>query len=153
MTYLAMFGVGIFIFYIRKYHLTDLTAPPIHIPAHIPMSAPLCQNPRRQCRNIVEPPIYVSIRDNIFDIIIDNLGSPLANTLRMKLRRLLRLQGDFSRHLRIIRLIHRLQHILRHHPRSRNFNYQLRYPIPCFDRQVQTQGPGYATGGYGPRRE
>ena len=143
MTYLAMFGMGIIIVYISK---SILTAPLIYTPTRIPMSAPLRRNPRRQCRNVLEPPIYISVRENLFDVIIDNLDSPPANILRAELRRLLHLRGDFARHLQITQLIGRLQHILRRHPRSRDFNYQLLYPAPRFDHAIRTRGPGYATG-------
>lgn len=112
------------------------------------MSAPLRRNPRRQCRNIREPPIYVSIQENLFDFIIDNLHSPLATALRAELRRLLRLRGDFIRHLHIVSLIGRIQHIISRHPQSHNFNFRLLCPVPQFDRQIPRHGPGYATGNY-----
>ena len=122
--------------------------PPIHSFPSISMSAPLRRNPHRQCRNILEPPIYVSVRENLFDLIIDNLHSPLANALRAELRWLLRLRGDFVRHLQIVSLVSRLQHIIRRHPRSQNFNFRLLCPAPRFERQIPRHGPGYATGNY-----
>ena len=110
------------------------------------MSAPLRRNPHRQCRNILEPPIYVSVRENQFDFIIDNLHSLLANTLRTELHRLLHLRGDFIRHLHILRLIRRLQPIIHNHPRFRNV--KILCPAPQFERQIPRHGPGYATGNY-----
>ena len=88
----------------------------------------------------------MSVRENLFDFIIDNLHSHRANALRAELHRLLHLRGDLTRHLHILNLIRRLQYIIHRHPRSRNFNFQLLLPIPRFERPIPRHGPGYAIG-------
>lgn len=103
-------------------------------------------NPHRHCRHTLEPPIEVSIRGELFDEIIDNLGSEDTLTLRNTLRRLLHLQETHEHHLRIIRIIALLQEIIRSHPQPHQFNYQLLIPTPHFRRHLQHQKPGYAIG-------
>ena len=104
------------------------------------------RNPHRRCCHTLEPPIEVSIRGDLFNEIVDNLGSRRAITLRTELHRLLLLPQDHSQHLRIVRIISQLQNIIRHHPQQHEFNYQILCPAPRFDSPLPEQGPGYATG-------
>ena len=117
----------------------------IHTSTLTPMSAPPHPNPPHDQEVIPDPPIQVSVRDELFHTIIDSLDDPLANHLRSELCRLLRLRGDYNRHFQVVRLIRQLQHIIRHHPNTCDVNIMLLYPVPQFDRPFKLR-PGYATG-------
>lgn len=110
------------------------------------MPTPLRRNPHRRCRGTLEPPIEVSIRGELFDEIINNLGSEDALALHAELRRLLLLQSNHAHHCRIIRIIVYIQEIIRRHPRRHEFNYQILTPVPQFRGPLPSKGPAYATG-------
>ena len=109
------------------------------------MSAPPHPNPPHDQEVIPNPPLQVSIRSELFNAIVDNLNDPTANRLRTELRQSLRLRGDHNRQFQLVRLIRQLQHIISHHPNTRDVNIMLLYPRPQFDRPFKLR-PGYATG-------
>lgn len=114
------------------------------------MSAPL---PNNHHHHIIQPPIYVSVRNNLLNLIVDILDEPIARALHRELHRLLHLRGDFDRNLQVTRLIGHLQRIIRQHPRTREFNFELLYPAPRFHRSTQRRATCTVSGPYGPHHQ
>jgi hypothetical protein len=139
----------LFVSHQQKTHISKLnsTSAIIHTFTPTPMSTPPNSNSPPPQPAIPDTPLQLSVEDDLFNAIIDNLNDPVANSLRHELRPLLHIRGDHNRNFQVIRLIRQLQHVLRHHPNSRDLNVMLHYPIPNYDRPFPLR-PGYATGEY-----